>query len=151
MVKPITHIILLLFTAVLCFPAAIFSQDASGNNDELGFFEERARKDAKIEQSLQLSLTEDEIDYWKDQRNFEKGLKKLSYKGYQAYIKVKWIAYSEHEVLCNTECGHGEFYQAQASFYSKYGTKDNSLQLSSISEGKAQQAKLLAVQDEQPQ
>ncbi len=151
MVKSIAHIKQLLFTAALCLPIVMSSQDTAELPDNFSFFKEQARKDAKHEQLLSLSHIEDEMDYWKDQRNFEKSLKKISYNGYQAYVNAKWAAYSEHEEHCTDECSHGAYYLAQASFYSRYGEKDNSPEITSISQTTVQKDKALVVKEELPQ
>jgi len=118
------HNVWLLFIVVLCLPVELFSQDSYEKANRLSFFEQRARQDAKQEQSLQLKYEEDQIDYWTDQRNFENELKKLSYKVYQVYLKGKRDAYSEHEEQCGGHCDHGDYYYLQADFYFQYGKRD---------------------------
>lgn len=122
--KRIRHIGVLMFLALLCCPLSSFAQSIPGQNNNMIFFVERGKKDALIEQTLQLPQLEDEVDYWKDQRIFEKALKKMSYQGYQAYLNAKLVVYNDHAQRCDAQCVHGQYYYLQASFYTEVGTPD---------------------------
>ncbi len=115
------HIALLLL--LLFAPAGLIAQEGTEKGDLLRFFEERAWKDAKNEHMLKHTHPEDERDYWADQLNFEKDLKKLSYKTYQVYLKEKRSAYAEISAQCDSSCNHSDYYYKMASFYDHYGSK----------------------------
>jgi hypothetical protein len=80
-----------------------------------------AIEDALMEQSLNFALEEDEMDYWKDQRNFEKTLKQENYTAYKTYIFFKRNSYLEHKQSCDIASEHGKGYNKQASFYTIQG------------------------------
>ena len=113
--KRTTYLWLLLLA---CLPIELFSQQVEVGAIDVSVFEQRAQEDAKMEQILQFSSVDDELDYWTDQLDFEKTLKKTSYKGYLTYIRSKKAAYVLHEITCNELCRHGELYYRQALFYS---------------------------------
>jgi hypothetical protein len=112
---------LLVFILLIFLPMEIVSQGIEGEK-AIAFYIQMAEKDARYEHSLQLDLVEDEADFWKDQKNFELGLKQTNYNAYKAYIQGKKEAYSEHEIHCDGACDHGAYYFAQASFYALHGT-----------------------------
>ena len=85
---------------------------------------ERALEDASYEQELRFSSQADELDFWNDQRAFEQALFKRHPEFYQAYLYGKHLAYQEHREDCSAQCGHGDYFQRQASFYSQYNTRD---------------------------
>lgn len=117
------HIIWVLFMTLICLPVGLFSQQTQGKEHSLSFFRERARQDAEREQSLRHGYM-DEVDYWKDQKNFEKAIKKLSYKVYQMYLQEKRDAYLEHGECCDQHCDHSSYYYRMAAFYSRYDEPD---------------------------
>jgi len=125
MMKRIRHIGVLMFLALLCCPLSTFAQGFPSQDNNQIYFVERGRKDAIIEQTLQLPQLEDEVDYWKDQRIFEKALKKKSYQGYQAYVNAKLAVYNDHAQRCDALCTHGQYYYHQATFYAEVGNPDN--------------------------
>ncbi|NAS10692.1 hypothetical protein [Poritiphilus flavus] len=114
-----TALLLLLLFA----PAGLVAQEGTKKADLLRFFEERAREDARNEHLLKHTHPEDERDYWADQRNFEKDLKKLSYKTYQAYLKEKRNAYADQSMQCDSSCSHSDYYYRMAAFYEHYGSR----------------------------
>lgn len=88
--------------------------------DNLPFYEEQARKDAYREQSSTFSSLEDEKDFWYDQVQYEKELKKQHGSASKAYMEAKRIAYSKHAEECKNDCTHSDYYYQQASFYFTY-------------------------------
>jgi len=113
-----------LFTIIFSLSGVLFSQTDHGDEDSLDLFEKQAKKDALYEQSVQLLSAADELDFWTDQKNFEKALKKFNYNAYRTYLTGKRKAYLEHEEHCDKQCKHGDYYQLQASFYYQYGEWD---------------------------
>ncbi len=119
MMKRVGHIACLLL--LLTVPSGLISQELAQEGDRIAFFKNRAWQDAKNEQNLQYTHLEDERDYWNDQRNFEKALKKLSYLTYQTYLAAKKDAYDEHATVCNDSCNHGVYYYNMSAFYKQHG------------------------------
>lgn len=85
---------------------------------------ERALADAAYEQELRFSSLADEVDFWNDQRAFEQALFQRHPEFYEVYLYGKHIAYQEHLEDCSVQCGHGDYFQRQASFYSQYTARD---------------------------
>ena len=121
-VKTIQHLGFLFIACMLCFPV-LRAQESMGADKTLRFFIEKALEDAAHEQHLKLPFAEDELDFWKDQRNFERALKKQSYTAYHVYVNSKWEAYSKHSVSHNLDCKHSEHYYKQAAFYARNSNK----------------------------
>ncbi|QBA63155.1 hypothetical protein [Muriicola soli] len=85
------------------------------------FYESIAIRDAQLEAILEFTSEEDESDYWKDQLNFEKRLKKEKYRAYKTYIFFKRKAYQEHQKECDIVAYHGNGYNKKALFYEVHG------------------------------
>ncbi|NNJ89629.1 MAG: hypothetical protein HKP53_09515 [Eudoraea sp.] len=111
----------LLLILMTCLPWAVRPQEEKGGESETNFYGNMAITDALKEQSLAFVLEEDEMDYWKDQRNFEKSLKQENYTAYKTYIFFKRRSYLEHEQGCDIASEHGKGYNKQASFYTIQG------------------------------
>lgn len=113
------------FTLLLALLSATFSMRAQAPNatPDLDFFVDRAQADAAYEQQLQYENPEDEKDYWTDQRNFEKRLQNEDLPAYLTYLHEKKIAYLEHETQCGPRCGHGDYYQVQAAYYTQFKSR----------------------------
>lgn len=97
---------------------SLFSQALLEKKVELSFYEERAKKDARYEQTLKLQDTEDEVDFWNDQERYERSLQKIDNEGYKTYLRSKKVAYSQHRLNCDKKCNHGDYYELKATFYS---------------------------------
>ncbi|MGB5818479.1 MAG: hypothetical protein WBG90_03270 [Saonia sp.] len=119
------HTSLLLLILISWLPVGLFSQQLPEKQESLSFFEHRALVDAQREQLLRLHLEKDELDFWKDQRNFEKALQQHSLNGYYTYLIGKRTAYAEHEKTCGQQCAHGDYYYLMAAYYSQIGLKDD--------------------------
>lgn len=111
-----------------CFiiPVIATSQEGLLPESRLAFFEQKAMEDALYEQAMHWQTEEDELDYWTDQRNYEKALQQNQHHGYQVYIFSKRDAYRKHQESCDPLCGHGDYYQLQAAFYFQYSEPGNS-------------------------
>ena len=110
--------------ALLAFTSTthLFAQEEKDTTeqDKLSYYEQRAKEDAKYEQSLALENENDEEDFWDDQKQYEKDLKKRDKEAYKAYMKGKRDAYAEHERHCSHRCYHSDQYYHHASFYYSY-------------------------------
>jgi len=121
--KQISQISLIIFSVAFCFQGELYSQAKEELPKALTFFMEKALEDAIYEQNIKLQFSEDEIDFWKDQRNYERALKKKSYTAYQVYINTKLEAYDSHRLVCETPHKHSEHYLFQETFYAKQGRR----------------------------
>lgn len=99
------------------FTSLIAQEEELSNEDQLSYYEKRAMEDAEYEQSLTMANEEDEADFWNDQKQYEKDLKKRDRKAYKAYMKGKQDAYAEHARYCDNHCHHSGQYHYHASFY----------------------------------
>ncbi|MGB5377311.1 hypothetical protein [Muriicola sp.] len=116
--KLIVKVLLLLITLL---PWNVLPQEDKDGEDLTGFYRTMAIADAQMEQSLTFGLEEDEMDYWRDQYNFEKNLKQENYTAYKTYIFFKRRSYLEHQQGCDIATNHGKGYNKQASFYRVHG------------------------------
>ncbi|MCW5517787.1 hypothetical protein [Muriicola sp. Z0-33] len=119
----IAKIGLFIFTAAFCCQGLLYAQEKDEKQRALTFFMEKALEDAIYEQNIQMQFAEDEVDFWKDQRNFERALKKKSYTAYQVYVNTKLEAYDSHRLECKTPQNHSLHYLKQGAFYSKHGKR----------------------------
>ncbi len=115
--------ITLLLILITCLPWGLRPQEEKGGESDTSFYRTMAIDDALMEQSLKFALEEDEMDYWKDQRNFEKTLKQENYTAYKTYIFFKRRSYLEHKQGCDIATNHGKGYNKQASFYAIHGQR----------------------------
>lgn len=111
---------LLIFSTTL----AAQENDDSDTLDKESYYEQRAKKDAEFEQSLDLANEEDEKDIWKDQKKYEKDLRKRDKEAFRAYMKGKQDAYAAHAEVCGQHCHHSEHYYHHAQFYFTYADYD---------------------------
>ena len=121
--KRICQILLLSLLPVISWQGKLYAQEEIAQQKALTFFMEKAQEDAIYEQNIQLQSTEDELDFWKDQRNYERALKKLSYTAYQVYINTKLEAYESHISQCQSLNKHGKHFFLQANFYAAQGKR----------------------------
>jgi len=112
------HFSLAITFGLLSFSGTLLAQEEK--EDKLTYYEQRAAEDAKYEQSLAVQNEEDEEDFWQDQKQYEKDLKRRDRKAYKAYMKGKRDAYAEHEVHCNSHCHHSDRYYYHTTFYYSY-------------------------------
>ena len=119
--KEIYKITLFIHIAAFCCQGELYAQAKVEKQRALTFFMEKALEDAVYEHNIQLTNTEDEIDFWNDQRNYERALKKLSYTAYQVYVNTKLEAYDNHRLICDAPQNHSKHYLQQANFYAEQG------------------------------
>ncbi|WP_297760600.1 hypothetical protein [uncultured Muriicola sp.] len=115
--------ITLLLILITCLPWGLRAQEEKGGESVISFYRSMAIEDALLEQSLNFALEEDEMDYWKDQRNFENNLKQENYTAYKTYIFFKSRSYLEHKQGCDIATKHGKGYKKQASFYATHAQR----------------------------
>jgi len=115
------HKIALILILISCLPWGVRPQEDKGGESLTRFYRTMAIADALVEHSLNFTMEEDEMDYWKDQRNFERRLKQENYTAYKTYIFYKRRSYQEHEQSCDIAIEHGKGYNEQASFYTIHG------------------------------
>ena len=89
------------------------------------FFVRQAQTDAAYEQQVQLEGSKEEMDFWTDQRAFERELYRQNLAAYKVYIQAKRDVYSSHQQSCGPACMHGDYYYLQASFYLQMGSDSN--------------------------
>ncbi|WP_411029649.1 hypothetical protein [Spongiimicrobium sp. 3-5] len=116
------HTARLLVIALGCLPFVLQAQGKAEHGDSFTYFTELAKSDAALEHSMRHLNASDEMDYWVDQKNFEKAIKKQSYSGYATYLEGKRDAYLQHKQECNKHGSHSTYYFQMAAFYVKYGT-----------------------------
>lgn len=105
----------------LVVSASVSAQESNEKEqDQLSYYEQRAKEDAIYEQSLATNNEDDEKDFWKDQKQYEKDLRKRDKEAYKAYMKGKRDAYAEHEEHCDDHCHHSRQYYSHAHFYYTY-------------------------------
>ncbi|HMB99537.1 MAG TPA: hypothetical protein VKN14_00715 [Flavobacteriaceae bacterium] len=85
--------------------------------DKQSYYKQRAEEDAKFEQQFNAETETDEKAFWKEQKNYERNLKRKDKKAYKAYMKGKRDAYASHYNHCNNHCHHSDYYYHHASFY----------------------------------
>lgn len=83
-----------------------------------------AVRDAEYEHSLVFAKSLDETDYWNDQRIFEQQMLERNPALYRSYLQGKKKSYLKHREACGAQCGHGDYYYRQASFYLQYDSGD---------------------------
>ncbi|WP_420321234.1 hypothetical protein [Flagellimonas sp.] len=94
-----------------------FSQNKVPVKHGLHFYEAMAQRDAAYEHSFQMVNTQDELDYWLDQQNFERHLGTADFTSYLIYMKGKKEAYFDHLQNCVATCAHSELYFKKAGEY----------------------------------
>ena len=110
---------------LLCFGTCtgLFSQGV-GPVAGGGFFAQQAREDAVFEQLQVFEFEQDEWDFWQDQRAYERQLSLANTLAFGEYMIAKRDAYRVHQTLCDQNCGHGDYYYLQASYYLQFGDED---------------------------
>ncbi|MDG1571224.1 hypothetical protein OZ410_02780 [Robiginitalea sp. M366] len=101
----------LLFCA-LTGPGLLYAQ-----KDETSFYTRMGQADGLFEQRMRFTDAQDEWDYWKDQRAFEKSLEGQKPRAHRIYIRAKRGVYASHH--CLPACNHGDYYWLQASYYAQ--------------------------------
>lgn len=116
------------FIWIFCLIGAVTyqvaGQDVVSMASEEQLYLERAMRDADHEHNMRFSRHADEVDFWNDQRDFEQKLFQSHSGNYKAYLYGKHLAYLSHREDCSSECGHGDYYRRQASFYSQFNSRN---------------------------
>jgi hypothetical protein len=105
--------------------ATMQAQDASVKNetrintnaDKIAYYQQRGAADAKFEIAFEAKSKAEEKDFWKEQKAYEKELKKKNRTAYHAYFAGKQDAYREHHYHCDAHCHHNDSFYSQAGFY----------------------------------
>ena len=123
----------LVFVFVLGFGSFSLAQNSISTGPDFQFYGKLAQRDAAYEQGLHFSNEQDELDYWRDQKNFEKLLLQTNPKAYHIYITTKRPTYLNHIQDCHKECAHGNFYKRELASY-LLKTANDSLNVQLLSE-----------------
>ena len=95
------------------------------NQDRMSYYEQRGADDARFELEFKSKSKAEEKAFWKEQKQYEKNLKKQNRKAYRAYIASKQERYAEHYHHCDTHCHHDEsFYQYAGYYYYGYDQRN---------------------------
>lgn len=129
-----------------CAPMSIIAQDIQYKEQDPSFIEQLAIDDAHYEQSLVFLHKGDEMDYWGDQKSFEKELEAKKPEKYRAYISAKKVVYHQHASQCDQQCNHSSSFYMQALFYSEFEVPEYSLR-TSIENNTSTPVNLLAVEN----
>lgn len=105
----------------LFFLGTIGTVQAQENNvqaeTKITYYQQRGAEDAKFEMEFTAKTKAEEKAFWKEQKEYEKELKKKNRKGYRAYMARKKEAYTEHYYHCNEHCHHNNSFYNHAAFY----------------------------------
>lgn len=80
------------------------------------YYKQRAAEDAKYEQEYNAKNDSEDKAFWKEQKKYEKQLKKNNKRAYRAYIQGKKDTYAEHHQHCNHD-HHSDYYYSNTQFY----------------------------------
>jgi hypothetical protein len=127
------------------------ASDLSGFTEMELFYIAQAGRDASYEHQLHFAHQSDEIDFWNDQRRFEQELSQSDLQHYLAYRSGKKMAYLKHTEVCQTECGHGDYYLRQASLYLQFDAGDQRpyMTFSEVKRGRGWEISYLPTQNNQ--
>lgn len=109
-------LLLLSFTFLSSF--GLKAQDLS--SDLSTYYQVRAKEDAAYEQSVKFKDNADEEDFWKDQKRYEKELKRRNKKAFVVYMNSKKDAYTTHSKNCSDACQHNENFHRHTFYYHSY-------------------------------
>ncbi|MFV8357159.1 hypothetical protein ACNQGB_13345 [Flavobacterium sp. XS1P32] len=120
--KTIKSLLILLFLGII---ATAHAQEASVksetninvNTDKITYYQQRGREDATYELTFTAQTKAEEKAFWKEQKEYEKELKKKNRKAYQAYIASKEDVYTTHHSHCDSHCQHSDAFYGHAGFY----------------------------------
>jgi hypothetical protein len=91
--------------------------ETNESQDKKSYYEQRAKEDATFEQKFKAKSETEESEFWQNQKEYEKELKKRDRKAYRAYMQGKKDAYAEHYNHCDTHCHHSQSYYYHVSYY----------------------------------
>lgn len=128
--KTIKHLLILLFLVAI---ATAHAQEASVksetninvNPDKSIYYQQRGREDANYELTFMAKTKAEEKTFWKEQKEYEKELKKKNRKAHQVYIASKKDVYTTHHSHCDSHCHHNDaFYGHAGLYYYEYDQKN---------------------------
>jgi hypothetical protein len=105
-----------LFLIVFAFTLNVNAQEDTDTKQGTAYYQQRAAEDAKYEQEYQAKNDREDKAFWKEQKKYEKQLKKNNRRAYRAYIQGKNDAYAEHHQHCNHD-HHSDYYYSNTRFY----------------------------------
>ncbi|SFR34571.1 hypothetical protein SAMN04490243_0852 [Robiginitalea myxolifaciens] len=100
------------------------AQDSRTSLNHLSFYFRQGQNDATLEQTLVFSSEQDELDYWKDQRAYERALLDKDIQEFTTYILAKQLVYSAHKHSSTKACAHGDYFHLRASYYAQFVSED---------------------------
>jgi hypothetical protein len=120
--KTIKTLLVLLFLGTI---ATVQAQEArveseisiNSNPDKITYYQQRGSEDANYELTFKAKTKAEEKAFWKEQKEYEKELKKKNRKAYQAYIARKQDVYTVHHSHCDAHCHHSDSFYGHAGFY----------------------------------
>jgi hypothetical protein len=120
--KTIKSLLILLFSGTI---ATVHAQEASvksetninTNLDKITYYQQRGSEDANYELTFKAKTKTEEKAFWKEQKEYEKELKKKNRKAYRAYIASKEDVYTTHHSHCDAHCHHSDSFYGHAGFY----------------------------------
>jgi hypothetical protein len=87
------------------------------NADKTTYYQQRGSEDANYELTFKAKTKAEERAFWKEQKEYEKDLKKKNRKAYQVYIASKQDVYTTHHSHCDAHCHHSDSFYGHARFY----------------------------------
>ncbi len=113
--KTIKTILAIIFLGTI---ATVHAQENSVQGEtRITYYQQRGEEDAKFEMEFTTKTKAEEKAFWKEQKEYEKELKKKNKKAYRAYIASKKEAYTEHYYHCDGHCHHNDSFYNHAAFY----------------------------------
>ncbi|MFV5686135.1 hypothetical protein ACM55I_11880 [Flavobacterium sp. GB2R13] len=89
----------------------------NSNPDKITYYQQRGSQDANYELTFKAKTKAEEKAFWKEQKAYEKDLRKKNRKAYQAYIASKQDVYTTHYSHCDAHCHHSDSFYGHAGFY----------------------------------
>lgn len=89
----------------------------NAHSNKITYYQERGAEDAKFELAFTAKTKAEEKAFWKEQKAYEKELKKKNRKAYRAYIASKKEVYTTHHYSCDAHCHHSDAFYNHAEFY----------------------------------
>lgn len=109
---------------IFCFLPKVNAQESGFNQDikvqtknELSYYQQRGLKDAQHEQQLKVKGKNEERAFWKEQKQYEKELRKNNRRAYNAYLQAKKDGYAAHHNHCDIHCNHSNYWYQNAAYY----------------------------------
>ncbi|MDI1304552.1 MAG: hypothetical protein PSX42_06875 [bacterium] len=87
------------------------------NADKTTYYQQRGSEDANYELTFKAKTKAEEKAFWKEQKEYEKDLKKKNRKAYHAYIASKQDVYTTHHSHCDANCHHSDSFYGHTGFY----------------------------------